>query len=244
MTPGPTVPRRGSQQSTPVDDLITRIHSAALETPTTLLSSLRVGKDPTSRTAADGSTSDSDTQSPSPTKTKPSRPGHSRSLSHPFPSLFGSKRRTQSSVGQAAPPQSLREDEDKMSRSEWSTQRNPGGRSGSVDFMNGNCMTCATLVRWPKDLPVFKCTICATINDLGPAKLKAQSKGSQNHRRGASQGLPSSARLTPLKGMDFSNSLKHHAYILLRSGISVIVSGAFKGSRSTVPTILHATEAL
>ncbi|OTB05388.1 hypothetical protein M426DRAFT_72892 [Hypoxylon sp. CI-4A] len=39
---------------------------------------------------------------------------------------------------------------------------------GPADFATGNCMTCASLVRWPKELPVFRCTICLTINDIKP----------------------------------------------------------------------------
>ncbi|KAK8024746.1 ubiquitin protein ligase [Apiospora arundinis] len=39
---------------------------------------------------------------------------------------------------------------------------------GPIDFRTGNCMTCGGLVRWPKELDVFRCTICLTINDLKP----------------------------------------------------------------------------
>ncbi len=39
------------------------------------------------------------------------------------------------------------------------------------DFATGSCMTCGSLVRWPRELRVFKCTICLTINDLGPRDL-------------------------------------------------------------------------
>ncbi|KAH0544830.1 hypothetical protein FGG08_001059 [Glutinoglossum americanum] len=42
-------------------------------------------------------------------------------------------------------------------------------QSGSeIDLVAGNCMTCDSLVRWPRELNVFRCTICLTINDLKP----------------------------------------------------------------------------
>jgi hypothetical protein len=36
------------------------------------------------------------------------------------------------------------------------------------NLLTGRCMTCASMVRWPKDLSVFRCTVCLTINDLAP----------------------------------------------------------------------------
>jgi hypothetical protein len=105
---------------------------------------------------------------------RPRRPQHSRSLSHPFPSLFAPKKKRQ--------PDN-KSDQD-SSESEWEagaapmikgrgktdgrSQRSGHGRVGSHDFVNGNCMTCSSLLRWPRDLPVFRCTVCLTINDIGP----------------------------------------------------------------------------
>lgn len=42
------------------------------------------------------------------------------------------------------------------------------------DLMTGKCMTCDSMVRWPKELKVFRCTVCLTINDLKPVLLEAR----------------------------------------------------------------------
>ena len=45
-----------------------------------------------------------------------------------------------------------------------------GGGIGtsSKEMVTGKCMTCDSLVRWPRELSVFRCTVCLTINDLHP----------------------------------------------------------------------------
>ncbi|KAK2066425.1 hypothetical protein P8C59_000249 [Phyllachora maydis] len=43
-----------------------------------------------------------------------------------------------------------------------------GGGKDAAAFKTGNCMTCNALVRWPRDLAVYKCSICATINHVQP----------------------------------------------------------------------------
>ena len=35
-------------------------------------------------------------------------------------------------------------------------------------LVTGRCITCDSLVRWPKHLNVFRCTVCLMINDLKP----------------------------------------------------------------------------
>jgi len=35
-------------------------------------------------------------------------------------------------------------------------------------------MTCDSMVRWPKELKVFRCAVCLTINDLKPVVLEAR----------------------------------------------------------------------
>ncbi|KAK4228449.1 putative E3 ubiquitin-protein ligase [Podospora fimiseda] len=104
-----------------------------------------------------------------------SRPRHTRSMSHPFPSLFSGKKKKPSpmaradddsgsdSGGPAGPLPNMRGRQAPPSRG----HRN-GSSVGSRDYVAGNCMTCASLVRWPRELHVFKCTICLTINDLQP----------------------------------------------------------------------------
>ncbi|KAF4582062.1 hect [Ophiocordyceps camponoti-floridani] len=146
-------------------DLVTRIHNSALLTPTALPGRLQIAN-PEAQAIS--------TSSESEFEHRPPRPGniphrHSRSMSNPFPSLFHSKKKRQDSTaplppscleleceGGAAPAQSLR-------------RQKRGGPFGSKEFINGNCMTCASLVKWPKELNTFKCTICSTVNDLIPA---------------------------------------------------------------------------
>ncbi|KAI1411721.1 hypothetical protein F5Y13DRAFT_53984 [Hypoxylon sp. FL1857] len=104
---------------------------------------------------------------------KPKRPAqHSRSMSHPFPSLFSSKKRKNARPGDQSGNDDFSED---MSPPKPKTHPSPYQNAaprriprGPADFATGNCMTCASLVRWPKELQVFRCTICLTINDLKP----------------------------------------------------------------------------
>ena len=46
-----------------------------------------------------------------------------------------------------------------------------GGPSqyGEKDLVTGKCLTCDSLVRWPRQLDVFRCTVCLMVNDLKPA---------------------------------------------------------------------------
>ncbi|KAI0449300.1 hypothetical protein F5B21DRAFT_494783 [Xylaria acuta] len=97
---------------------------------------------------------------------------HSRSMSHPFPSLFSSKKKKN-----AAADNELGYDNDvddrsysaKIYSSSSQTANTSRAAPGPADFATGNCMTCAGLVRWPKELQVFRCTKCLTINDIKPS---------------------------------------------------------------------------
>jgi E3 ubiquitin-protein ligase HECTD2 len=112
------------------------------------------------------SSDDSDTLNPKSTSK------HSRSMSHPFPSLFSSKKKKNAGIEKDA----VDDDDSLDSRGHTSklysssSQATGGSRAplGPNDFATGNCMTCAGLVRWPKELEVFRCTKCLTINDLKP----------------------------------------------------------------------------
>lgn len=67
------------------------------------------------------------------------------------------------------------------------------------DLTTGKCMTCDSMVRWPKNLSVFRCTVCLTINDLKPILLEA--------RRGDGQRTPVAAKpgTNPGTGQSRSN---------------------------------------
>ncbi|KAK6078042.1 HECT-domain-containing protein [Seiridium cupressi] len=116
------------------------------------------------------SSSDDDVEVPE-TMSSQGRLAHSRSMSHPFPSLFASKKpRKQPSRDETI--------HDNFSRAGQSTSRPTmtptKPHRGPTDFANGNCMTCGGKVRWPKELSIFRCTICATINDLKPYTPKSE----------------------------------------------------------------------
>ncbi|KAI1852693.1 hypothetical protein JX266_002234 [Neoarthrinium moseri] len=100
-----------------------------------------------------------------------SRPQHSRSMSHPFPSLFASKKpRKQPSPDGLTDDDTLRTGP-AISRPGMASTKPP---RGPTDFSNGTCMTCGGKVRWPKELDVFRCKICMTINDLKPYAPKSE----------------------------------------------------------------------
>lgn len=124
--------------------------------------------------------------------------GHGRSISHPFPSLFlrGKKKSTEgaglapgfdstdddSPTSYAAPPsigQLLRSGAAKAATAAAHTPFVTGKDDGE-ELTTGRCMTCDSCVRWPRDLVVFRCTVCLTINDLKPVKLEA--RRSDGHR--------------------------------------------------------------
>ena len=50
------------------------------------------------------------------------------------------------------------------------------------EFVTGRCMTCASLMRWPREHTVFRCTICMTVNDLVPVERGPSGDGQQQHR--------------------------------------------------------------
>jgi len=115
-----------------------------------------------------GSSSSDDSDTPNPK----SASKHSRSMSHPFPSLFSSKKKKNAGIEKDAV-----DDDDCVDSRDYasklyssSSQATGANRAplGPNDFATGNCMTCAGLVRWPKELQVFRCTKCLTINDLKP----------------------------------------------------------------------------
>ncbi|KAJ9613984.1 putative E3 ubiquitin-protein ligase [Cladophialophora chaetospira] len=104
---------------------------------------------------------------PVPEESPDSRPGnlnHSRSFSHPFPAIFGSKK-TEKKTRHGGEFDGTRD-----ARHEEVNSRNPTGESslprGDRQPVTGRCMTCDSTVRWPQGLKVFRCTTCLTINDL------------------------------------------------------------------------------
>ena len=104
----------------------------------------------------------------------PSRPNHGRSHSHPFPSIFGTENKEENlydpdrndialeTLAEAPFLPSGLATKDYMITSGTSVQ------DGEKDLVIGKCITCNSLVRWPRRLNVFRCTVCLTVNDLKP----------------------------------------------------------------------------
>ncbi|KAH0565910.1 hypothetical protein GP486_000690 [Trichoglossum hirsutum] len=101
---------------------------------------------------------------------------HGRSVSHPFPSFFnpGKKIGSRGHAHDAFGPDSTDDESIVTSSGALSSASTKFGQGNArqggsdKDLIAGKCMTCDSLVRWPKELNVFRCTICLTINDLKP----------------------------------------------------------------------------
>ena len=94
---------------------------------------------------------------------------HTRSFSHPFPSLFGSgkksgkrgssKNNTDAGVDSTDDESSFLGKAIRLKRDDSLKNKEP---------LTGRCMTCDATVRWPRDVKTFRCVTCQTINDLEP----------------------------------------------------------------------------
>lgn len=98
----------------------------------------------------------------------PHRRTHARSLSHPFPSILPSNaKRSDKKVTKKDFLDS--DDDDEVTYVPEPRSSSPRKRwTPAEDFVSGKCMTCNSTVRWPRNLKVFRCTVCLTVNDLEP----------------------------------------------------------------------------
>ena len=111
----------------------------------------------------------SSTMSPAPRPTQ-----HGRLISHPFPSLLNG-RETLGRTFECSTPEL---DMDASIDSNLRSSHRPinsippafGHRGGAQpieqESIVGRCATCNSSVRWPKNLDVYRCSICLMINDL------------------------------------------------------------------------------
>lgn len=112
----------------------------------------------------------------------PSR--HGRSVSHPFPALFSSVKKKR-----AAPPLLADDGTTPFDHTDDEILRGAlhhnAARVPDKDLAAGHCMTCNSSVKWPKELVVFRCSVCMTINDLRAGGREANGgsgKGKQSAR--------------------------------------------------------------
>ncbi|KAM0321721.1 hypothetical protein ACHAQA_009960 [Verticillium albo-atrum] len=111
-------------------------------------------------------------------------------MSVPFPAFFSSKKKR---------PDPAHDDSDDsnndlpVTRSKAKTHTRGNMSQGNQEFVTGNCMTCNSLVRWPTNLKVFKCTVCVTVNDLNPDEhAEHRSEGVPRWLRGSGPSAASS----------------------------------------------------
>jgi E3 ubiquitin-protein ligase HECTD2 len=124
---------------------------------------------------------------------------HGRSMSHPFPSLFyGKKKGSGAATGEVGG--------DPIEDDNTSPEKNNGGtkypKVPDKDLTTGKCMTCNSSVKWPKNLHVFKCTVCLTVNDLVPFTTASKADDGQKSLGGEKPVASSNTnRLPHLRGM-------------------------------------------
>lgn len=99
------------------------------------------------------------------------RPQHGRSHSHPFVTTVGSQH--EQTVGLCTLDDSMPGPNDPQlsfpglaSKEQMSSAHSPPPLVGEKDLVTGRCSTCDSLVRWPRRLDVFRCTVCLMVNDL------------------------------------------------------------------------------
>ena len=103
---------------------------------------------------------------------------HTRSRSHPFPSLFGTGRKRGESLSSKARDTQVFIDEDEDD-DDYAPQLDGSSsperrkvmpmdprRMEERDIETEHCMTCDSKVKRPKGLKTFRCAICLTVNDL------------------------------------------------------------------------------
>ncbi|KAI9718213.1 MAG: hypothetical protein M1812_004203 [Candelaria pacifica] len=125
-----------------------------------------------------GVSSQQSSDSPATPGSKASRPSprHGRSISHPFPSFFSPTKKANRTERE---PDILDLTDDDLATASQSLpfSKAPKGRHGqpehdtSKNLASGRCLTCDRLVRWPGEIKVFRCSICAMINDTEPVLL-------------------------------------------------------------------------
>ncbi|KAI6250384.1 putative E3 ubiquitin-protein ligase mug30 [Erysiphe necator] len=136
---------------------------------------------------------------------------HNRSVSHPFPSIFSSKKKRQG-IAQS-PPASNFTNKNTLSSGiprESAKSKPLKQKYPDKDLMKGKCMTCDSLVRWPKELYVFRCTVCLTINDLKPIMLETRREDGYRIPVMSKFGVPMESRFShkiPILSLEKINSI-------------------------------------
>ena len=110
-------------------------------------------------------------------------PRHGRSISHPFPTLFGGGKRKNSKPDIQINGGDTDTGDDDVDNG-MPLPQTPSQTAAAQDMdqllVTGRCATCDALVRWPRHLEVYRCTVCLMINDLKSAVRDAADASSSN----------------------------------------------------------------
>ncbi|KAL1306185.1 hypothetical protein AAFC00_004287 [Neodothiora populina] len=122
---------------------------------------------------------------PSPTRRPPSSGAdrhhtHNRSVSNPLPKFFGRKRShpTLHLPADLPPDDALVPVLESPVAAQTPTRVINGKKNDDErDMASRQCMCCDSKLRFPRDVKVFRCTNCLTVNDIEPHKPKAAAQG-------------------------------------------------------------------
>ena len=128
----------------------------------------------------------------------PSCPSHGRSYSNPFPSTLDSgKKEERLFVRNGDTLETLARVSTGLASKNHMATNGTAMRNGERDLVTGKCITCDSLVRWPRHLDLFRCTVCLMVNDLKRgAGLSREDREAESPRTA----MPSSNPEVPRKG--------------------------------------------
>ena len=150
----------------------------------------------------------------------PFRRGHSRSLSHPFPSPFGGlgKKRDKHIIQPELFDSGDDDDDDDdfgvgyaHLRPSGSPRKDSARAVPEHDFVTGKCMTCNSTMRRPRNVKIFRCTTCLAVNDLEPVWGSKETPPTERSGKNKSLPAPPAAKVQR-KGARFL-SLDHDMHV-------------------------------
>lgn len=165
-------------------------------------------------------------------------------MSTPFPSFFSvGKKKASDSVGETSPNWDSDDSDDELPGSighrgpkKGSPRRGGHQRDSSRDFTSGNCMTCGSHMRWPRELKTFRCTLCLTINDLIPRSVGDGAENSPRRIRGT---LPNTSPSTDRPSAPSGTSGLLHPHSVIFTDYSIAKPISTSHTRSVVRQCLQ-----
>ena len=104
------------------------------------------------------------------------RPSYERSCSNPLTSIFNGGRRYADNIDEmpgnhssTVPVNLLSTVSAQPAFTNSMVTKKGILQAGEKEMITGKCATCDSLVRWPRCLDVFRCTVCLMVNDLKPS---------------------------------------------------------------------------